>query len=142
MTRSYRNPVLLYSELDGADSSQIAARLEQMNLPYRLSPDGSQVFVPSDRVGSLRLAMAAEGIPSGGSVGYEIFDRSEGLGTTNFVQGINHLRALEGELARTISSIGRVKQAHEVARPTDRADRIPAADQLAEHGQIRRHPDQ
>ncbi len=103
------NMALLYSELDSQDSAQIVAQLEQRNLPYRVSADGSQVFVPSDRVGSLRVAMAADGLPSGGSVGYEIFDRSEGLGTTNFVQNINHLRALEGELARTIRSIGQVK---------------------------------
>src|SRR3546814_4498618 len=57
------------------------------------------------------MVMAEEGLPSGGSVGYEIFDRSEGLGTTNFVQNINHVRALEGELARTIGSISSVKQA-------------------------------
>jgi flagellar M-ring protein FliF len=103
------NMALLYSELDGQDSAQIVARLEQRNLPYRVSADGSQVFVPADQVGSLRVAMAEDGLPSGGSVGYEIFDRSEGLGTTNFVQNINHLRALEGELARTIRSIGQVK---------------------------------
>src|SRR3546814_15431366 len=59
----------------------------------------------------MRMVMAEEGLPSGGSVGYEIFDRSEGLGTTNFVQNINHVRALEGELARTIGSISSVKQA-------------------------------
>jgi flagellar M-ring protein FliF len=100
---------LLYSELDGQDSTQIVARLEQRNLPYRVSADGSQVYVASGEVGSLRLALAQDGLPSGGSVGYEIFDRSEGLGTTNFVQNINHLRALEGELARTIRSIGQVK---------------------------------
>ncbi|HSR70963.1 MAG TPA: flagellar basal-body MS-ring/collar protein FliF, partial [Kiloniellales bacterium] len=56
-------------------------------------------------------AMAEDGLPSGGSIGYEIFDRSEGLGTSNFVQNVNHLRALEGELARTIRSISRIKQA-------------------------------
>ncbi len=103
------NMALLYSELEGQDSAQIVARLEQQNLPYRVSADGSQVFVPADQVGSLRVAMAEDGLPSGGSVGYEIFDRSEGLGTTSFVQNINHVRALEGELARTIRSIGRVK---------------------------------
>jgi flagellar M-ring protein FliF len=59
----------------------------------------------------MRVAMAEDGLPSGGSIGYEIFDRSEGLGTTKFVQNVNHLRALEGELARTIRSIARVKQA-------------------------------
>lgn len=102
---------LLYAELDGQDSGQIVSRLEQMNMPYRLSGDGSQIFVPSDQVGRLRVAMAEDGLPSGGSMGYEIFDRAEGLGSSNFVQSVNHLRALEGELARTIRSIGQVKLA-------------------------------
>ncbi len=102
---------LLYAELDSQDSGQIVSRLEQLNVPYRLSGGGSQILVPADQVARLRVTMAEDGLPSGGSIGYEIFDRSEGLGTTNFVQNINHLRALEGELARTIRSIGLVKQA-------------------------------
>lgn len=102
---------LLYADLDPQDSGQIVSRLEQMEVSYRLSRDGGQIFVPGDRVARVRVAMAEEGLPSGGSIGYEIFDRSEGLGTTSFVQNINHLRALEGELARTIRSIGRIKNA-------------------------------
>ena len=102
---------LLYADLDPQDSGQIVSRLEQMDVGYRLDPNGSQIFVPSDQVGRLRVAMAGEGLPSGGSIGYEIFDRAEGLGTTKFVQNINHLRALEGEIARTIQSISRVKTA-------------------------------
>jgi flagellar M-ring protein FliF len=102
---------LLYADLDPQDSGQIVSRLEQQDASYRLGRDGSQIFVPSDQVARLRVAMAADGLPSGGSIGYEIFDRSEGLGTTKFVQNVNHLRALEGELARTIRSIARVKHA-------------------------------
>ena len=102
---------LLYSDLAAQDSSQIVSRLERMELPYRLSSDGSQIFVPNDQVARLRLTMAEEGLPTGGSIGYEIFDRSEGLGTTNFVQNVNHLRALEGELSRTIRSISSIRQA-------------------------------
>ncbi len=102
---------LLYAELDAADSGQIIARLEQMNVPYRIGEEGGRVFVPQDQVGRMRVVMAEDGLPSGGSIGYEIFDRSEGLGTTNFVQNINHVRALEGELARTIRSVSSVKQA-------------------------------
>ncbi len=102
---------LLYSQLDNQDSGQIISRLEQLNVPYRLAGGGSQILVPADQVARLRVSMAEDGLPSGGSIGYEIFDRSEGLSTTNFVQNINHLRALEGELARTIRSIGVVKQA-------------------------------
>ncbi len=102
---------LLYGELDAQDSGQIIARLEQMNVPYRLGEEGGKIFVPQDQVGRTRVVMAEDGLPSGGSIGYEIFDRSEGLGTTNFVQNINHVRALEGELARTIRSVSSVKQA-------------------------------
>lgn len=102
---------LLYADLDSQDSGEIVSRLEQMNVPFNLGPNGTAIYVPSDQVARLRVAMAEEGLPSGGSIGYEIFDRSEGLGTTSFVQNINHLRAMEGELARTIKSIGNVKQA-------------------------------
>ena len=102
---------LLYADLDPQDSGQIVSRLEQMEVGYRLGREGDQIYVPSDQVARLRVAMAGEGLPSGGSIGYEIFDRSEGLGTTKFVQNVNHLRALEGELARTIRSISRVKHA-------------------------------
>ncbi len=102
---------LLYADLDTQDSGQIASHLDGMKQPYQVSPDGSQIYVAAEQVGRLRVAMAEQGLPSGGSIGYEIFDRSEGLGTTNFVQSINHLRALEGELSRTIRSIARVKQA-------------------------------
>ena len=102
---------LLYADLDPQDSGQIVSRLEQRNTPLRIGADGTQIFVPADEVGRLRVAMAEEGLPAGGSIGYEIFDRSEGLGTTSFVQNVNHVRALEGELARTIRAITRIKQA-------------------------------
>lgn len=102
---------LLYAELDNQDSGQIVTRLEELNVPYRIEGNGSRIMVAQDQVARVRLQMAQEGLPSGGSIGYEIFDRSEGFGTTNFVQNINHLRALEGELARTIKSIANVKQA-------------------------------
>ncbi len=65
-------------------------------------------MVPQDKVARLRMKLAEGGLPKGGGVGYEIFDKSEALGTTSFVQNINHLRALEGELARTIRSLDRV----------------------------------
>ncbi len=102
---------LLYAELAANDSSQIIERLESMGVPYELKADGSQIRVPADQVARLRLSMASEGLPTGGSIGYEIFDRQDALGTTNFVQQVNHLRALEGELARTIGSISQVKSA-------------------------------
>ena len=102
---------LLYGELDLHDSGQITQKLDAMNVPYQLKGDGTQIVVPTDQVARLRVAMAEAGLPHGGSVGYEIFDKSETLGTSSFVQNVNHLRALEGELARTIGAIGSVQGA-------------------------------
>jgi flagellar M-ring protein FliF len=102
---------LLYSGLDPADSASIVQRLDTQNIPYELKADGAEIMVPQDQVTKLRLSLAGEGIPSGGSIGYEIFDRADALGTTNFVQQINQIRALEGELARTIRSLRQVKSA-------------------------------
>jgi len=102
---------LLYGDLEASESSQIAARLEEAGVPYRMDPDGGRIFVPQEQVARMRVAMAEDGLPSGGSIGYELFDQSQGLGQSNFVQNINHVRALEGELARTIRSISRVKHA-------------------------------
>ena len=102
---------LLYGELDQSDSSKIVSKLESLNVPYEIRGDGQQVFVPSQQVLRLRMQMAEEGLPTGGSIGYEIFDKSDSLGTTNFVQNVNLLRALEGELSRTIRSISQVDEA-------------------------------
>ena len=102
---------LLYSGLESSDSSAIVQRLDTQNIPYQLKADGAEILVPQDQVTKLRLSLAGEGIPSGGSIGYEIFDRADALGTTNFVQQINQIRALEGELARTIRSLKQVKSA-------------------------------
>jgi flagellar M-ring protein FliF len=102
---------LLYSGLDPSDSGQIVQRMDAQGVPYEIRGDGSQIYVPQDQVAKLRLALASEGIPAGGSIGYEIFDRAVALGTTNFVQQINQIRALEGELARTIRSIHQVRSA-------------------------------
>jgi flagellar M-ring protein FliF len=102
---------LLYSDLDPADSSKIVQKLDTMSVPYELRGNGSQIFVPSDKALRLRMAMAEEGLPTGGSIGYELFDKTDTLGTTNFAQNVNLLRALEGELARTIRSIDTVEAA-------------------------------
>lgn len=96
---------LLYSDLDSSDAGAIVSRLEKMKVPYQASADGHSIKVPTDQVGRARMAIAAEGLPRGGSIGYEIFDQKEGFGTSSFVQNINHLRALEGELARTIGTL-------------------------------------
>lgn len=102
---------LLYSDLELSDSSQIATKLQAANIPYQVRGDGAQILVPADDVQRLRMTLASDGLPSGGSVGYEIFDRTQSLGTSNFVQNVNHLRALEGELARTIKTMNQVKSA-------------------------------
>jgi len=85
--------------------------LEETKVPFEIKGDGAQIYVPDDQVGRVRLAMAGEGLPNGGSIGYEIFDRADALGTTNFVQQINQLRALEGELSRTVRALRQVKGA-------------------------------
>jgi len=102
---------LLYSDLELRDSGQIVQKLDALNVPYQLHGDGAQILVPADQVARLRMVMAESGLPRGGSIGYELFDKSDVLGTSSFVQNINHVRALEGELSRTISSIGSVQSA-------------------------------
>ena len=102
---------LLYGDLEQGDSGKIVEQLESRSIKYQLRANGRQIMVPADRVLRLRMSMAQEGLPNGGSVGYEIFDRSDGIGTTNFVQNINLVRALEGELARTIRSLDQVQYA-------------------------------
>ena len=101
----------LFTDLSLEDSSAIIKDLERQAIPYELKNDGAIVLVPKDRVPRLRMKLAEGGLPKGGGVGYEIFDKSDALGATSFVQNINHLRALEGELARTIRAIDRVQAA-------------------------------
>ena len=102
---------LLYGELEQRDAAQVVAALERQRIPHRLSAGGNQILVPEADVPRLRLLLAREGLPSGGSVGYEIFDRGESLTTTPFQQDVNRLRALEGELSRTIRGLAGVRAA-------------------------------
>ena len=102
---------LLYADLDPSDAGQIVRELETREIPYQLKANGTQVFVPGEDVLRLRVTLAEQGLPGGGSVGYELFDKSQGLGTTSFVQNVNLVRALEGELSRTISSMRNVRGA-------------------------------
>jgi len=105
--------------------------LDRQAIPYELKNDGAIVLVPKDRVTQLRMKIAEGGLPKGGGMGYEIFDKSDSLGATSFVQNINHLRALEGELSRTIRAIGRVQAArvHLVLpeRPLFSRDKVEAS---------------
>jgi flagellar M-ring protein FliF len=101
----------LFTDLSVDDSSAIIKDLERQGIPYDLKSEGAIILVPKEQVPRLRMKLAESGLPKGGGVGYEIFDKSDALGATSFVQNINHLRAMEGELARTIRAIERVQQA-------------------------------
>ena len=103
--------VPLFTDLSVEDSGAIVKDLERQAIPYELKNDGAIVLAPKDKIARLRMKLAEGGLPKGGGVGYEIFDKTEALGATSFIQNINHLRALEGELARTIRSIDRVQAA-------------------------------
>ena len=101
----------LFTDLSAEDSVAIIKDLERQGIAYEIRNEGAIVLVPKDRVTRLRMKLAEGGLPKGGGVGYEIFDKTDVLGATSFVQNINHLRALEGELARTIRAIERVQAA-------------------------------
>jgi flagellar M-ring protein FliF len=104
--------VSLYSELDLKESAQIVSSLEAKKIPYEIRNNGSQILVPEDKMLRLRMSLAQEGLPSKGSViGYEIFDQGESFGASNFMQNVNLLRALEGELSRTIASMQDIEAA-------------------------------
>jgi flagellar M-ring protein FliF len=103
--------VPLFTDLPVDDSASIIKDLERQAVPYQLKNDGAIIMVPKEAVARLRMKLAESGLPKGGGVGYEIFDKSDALGSTTFVQNINHLRALEGELSRTIRGIDRVQAA-------------------------------
>ncbi len=102
---------VLFSDLDFDDSLGVIKKLEGMNIPHEVRQNGAVILAPKSRILRLRMELAEEGLPTGGAVGYEIFDKTGSLGTTSFVQNINHVRALEGELARTIRSLRRVIRA-------------------------------
>lgn len=101
----------LFTDLSLDDSSAIVKDLERQGITYELRNDGAVIRVPRDMVPRLRMKLAESGLPKGGGVGYEIFDKSDAMGTTSFVQNINKLRALEGELARSIRALDRVADA-------------------------------
>ena len=98
----------LYSGLSLEDSSAIVTELQTLNIPYELRGEGDTILVPRDQITTMRMTLAGEGLPTRGQVGYEIFDQQSTLGATSFVQNINNVRALEGELARTIGSLNRI----------------------------------
>jgi flagellar M-ring protein FliF len=100
---------VLYSNLSPEDAGMVVQKLKEMKIPYEVSgPD--TILVPDERVYELRLQMAGQGLPQGGAVGFELFDRNN-LGMSDFVQKLNYRRALEGELSRTIGQVSEVQQA-------------------------------
>ncbi len=101
---------ILYSGLAARDATAVTAKLDAMNVPYTLKDGGGTILVPADQVTKLRMDLAAQNLPSDG-VGYEIFDKQDAFGTTAFVQNINKLRAMEGELSRSIETIDGIEAA-------------------------------
>ena len=102
---------LLYSNLDLKEAGTITQALDQAGIKYEARGDGSTIMVERDKVASTRLLLSGKGLPTSGSVGYELFDNAPALGQTDFVQNLNRQRALEGELARTIRSLQGVSSA-------------------------------
>jgi len=101
----------LFTNLTLDDSAGIIKQLDREGVAYELRNNGNEILVPKDRVAKLRMELAQNGLPKGGGIGYEIFDKSDALGTTSFVQNINAVRALEGELERTIRTLDSVQDA-------------------------------
>ncbi|MHB1415599.1 MAG: flagellar basal-body MS-ring/collar protein FliF [Chloroflexota bacterium] len=100
----------LYTNMEEKDAADVVAKLKEAKVPYQLAADGTTVRVPASKVYEVRLQLAAEGLPTGGAVGFELFDRTN-LAVTDFAQRLNYQRGLEGELARTIGTLGPVASA-------------------------------
>ena len=100
----------LFSNLSDQDGGAIVTQLTQMNIPYRFADNGGALEVPADKVHELRLRLAQLGLPKGGAVGFELLDQ-EKFGISQFSEQVNYQRALEGELSRTIETLGPVKSA-------------------------------
>jgi flagellar M-ring protein FliF len=100
---------VLFTGLSAEDAGEMANKLKEKKVPFRLTHNGTTLLVPGEQVYDLRLSLAAEGLPRGGGVGFEVFDRSS-IGVTDFMQRLNYQRALQGELSRTIKQIKEVDQ--------------------------------
>ncbi len=98
---------ILYTNLTAEDAGNVINKLKEKKVPYQVKDNA--IYVPSDKVHELRLELAAQGIPSGGGVGFEIFDKTQ-IGLTEFSQRVNYIRALQGELQRTIKQLQEVDQ--------------------------------
>jgi len=101
---------VLYSNLSDRDGGAIIASLQQMNIPYKFTDGGAALLVAANKVPEARLRLASQGLPKGGTVGFELMDNQK-FGTSQFAEQVNYQRALEGELARSINSISAVESA-------------------------------
>jgi flagellar M-ring protein FliF len=108
--QSHETYAVLFSQLDQEDAAAIVAKLKEQKTPYLIEAGGSTIEVPESKVGEARLDLASAGMPRGGGVGFESFDKMR-LGATEFEQHVLYRRALEGELARTISTLSAVQSA-------------------------------
>lgn len=110
---------VLYANLNSDDAADIVAKLKEQRVPYELAENGTAILVAQNTVYETRLGLASAGLPKGAGVGFEIFDKTS-LGTTDFVQKLNYHRALQGELARTISQFDKIKAARvHIAQPKE-----------------------
>ena len=101
---------VLFANIDERDGGAIVTSLQQQNIPYRFSPGGTAIMIPSGQVHDTRLRLAAQGLPKGGLVGFEVMENQR-LGVSQFLEQVNYQRALEGELSRTVQSIASVSAA-------------------------------
>src|SRR5262245_8249465 len=101
---------LLYGKLDEAEAAKVIAALDEAKIPYKISHGGGSISVPVDKVHVTRMQLASKGIPRGEGVGFEIFDKPN-FGISDFVQRANYLRAVQGELARTIGKFDSIESA-------------------------------
>jgi len=102
---------LLFAQMDPGDGGKILERLRSMNIPTEVRGEGNQIFVPLENIAKLRMELAIDGLPAGGTIGYELFDKTDVLGTTHALMDINFLRATEGELAKSVRTIQGVQSA-------------------------------
>ena len=100
----------LYKSMSPEDAGVIVAKLKEKEIPFRVSDDGATIAVPQEKLGELRLELAAAGLPKTGRIGFELFDQTK-FGATDFMEHVNYRRALEGELERTMASMGEIEQA-------------------------------
>ncbi|MGQ9581637.1 MAG: flagellar basal-body MS-ring/collar protein FliF, partial [Armatimonadota bacterium] len=110
MALSRPRMAVLFSGLTSEDAGAIAQKLAEQKIPYRLSADGTTIEVPANKVYDVRLQLATQGLPQGGTVGFELFDKSN-FGMTEFAERLNYQRALQGELQRTIKQLAPVVDA-------------------------------